>query len=1303
MLMVLGRPGSGCTTLLKTIAGQTHGFFVDACTNLNYQVGVPSKIIHSEFRGDCSYQAESDVHFPHLTVSQTLDIPTKARSFARENQKEEARSRSREFRNAVIAALGLSNTSDVKIGNEATRGISGGERQRTSLAEVLACRTSLQCWDNSTRGLDSGNALNFIYILRSSARWTKASHIVTMYQASQEIFDAFDKVTLLYKGFQIFFGSPRIAKSYFTEMGFSCPERAITSDFLTSLTNPAERIHLVRKGFENLVPQTPEEFSMRWEESENRANLLKDIAEYNKRFPLNQNNLDEYRRKQKFLKDSSLFGKSPYTINFKRQVFLCLNRCFQRLVNDLAPPISGIAGNAIISIILGSIFYNMPEDTSSFFGRGVLVFFTILTNSFTGAFEGVQLWDHRPIVEKHIQFALYHPSAEAVASMLCDLPNKFLLTTFFNIPFYFMANMRRTPSAFFTFYIFAFVSLLTGSMMFRTIGAVSRTLTASIAPGSVFCLMLIIYTGFVLPVPSMHPWIGWIRFFNPIGYAFESLMINEFSGREFACVNLIPQGPSYAQASKSSRTCAIVGAMPGSSVVNGDIYLDLMFNYQKDHLWRNLGVVLAIMVLFCSMYLLATEYISAQRSKGEMLVFRRKHLISRSPPSDQEMEMHTKANRSGMEKSPTVKTLPHLSNTTQAATFVWNSLSYDIHIKGGTKRILEDIEGYVKPGTLTALMGASGAGKTTLLNVLASRATTGVIYGEMHVDSKFEDEGFARKVGYAQQQDIHLSTSTVREALIFSARLRQPRSYTDAEKLEWVDQLIETLDMGYFAQAIIGIPGEGLNVEQRKRVTIGIELAARPELLLFLDEPTSGLDSNTAWSICTLLKKLAREGQAILCTIHQPSGTLFEIFDKLLLLSEGKSIYFGELGLNSRTLIDYFEQHGVRECRAEENPAEWLLEVTEKSKESLTAAWKSSSERESVKKEINSMERILARSTTKSVGVNASEFATSFFYQLWTVTKRNFELDWRSPAYIYSKVALVIGFGIINGFSFYRSENTMTGVQNQVFSIFLIFLLHNNSVQLFMPHFLDSRALYETRERPSRTYSWNVFIISNIIAELPCQTFLAVVQFVAWYYPIGMFRNAFSASQANEQGGLIFLLILSFYLFSSTFSQMLGTVMPDAATGINISSLLISLSLIFCGVLVPPSALPRFWAFVYRANPLTYFVSALVSAGIGGVDVVCAATEVIKINPPDLQNCASYLKEFLGFTEGTLLNPKSNTTCELCPAKHTNTLLKASGIDFDLRWRNCGITFVYTAANILLALGLYWLIRVPRKPSIKKA
>lgn len=220
----------------------------------------------------------------------------------------------------------------------------------------------------------------------------------------------------------------------------------------------------------------------------------------------------------------------------------------------------------------------------------------------------------------------------------------------------------------------------------------------------------------------------------------------------------------------------------------------------------------------------------------------------------------------------------------------------------------------------------------------------------------------------------------------------------------------------------------GLNVEQRKRVNIGVELAAKPELLLLLDEPTSGLDSDTAWAICKLLRKLADNGQAILCTIHQPSGTLFEMFDRLLFLDHGKTIYFGDIGKDSKVLIDYFESRGARVCDRRENPAEWLLEITGSGLGSLSLSqwdheWRFSKERRSIKAGIELIKREILKSQPEKVTQNGrvnggerKEFATSFFTQLWIVTRRNFQRDWRTPSYLYSKLFLT--FGTVSKYSY---------------------------------------------------------------------------------------------------------------------------------------------------------------------------------------------------------------------------------------------------------------------------------------------
>lgn len=150
---------------------------------------------------------------------------------------------------------------------------------------------------------------------------------------------------------------------------------------------------------------------------------------------------------------------------------------------------------------------------------------------------------------------------------------------------------------------------------------------------------------------------------------------------------------------------------------------------------------------------------------------------------------------------------------------------------------------------------------------------------------------------------------TFLQALTFSALLRQPYSVPKADKLAYVEEVIKLLAMQDYADAVVGVPGEGLNVEQRKRLTIGVELVAKPPLLLFVDEPTSGLDSQSSWAVLDLLENLSKAGQSILCTIHQPSAMLFQRFDRLLLLAEGgKPVYFGMFFLFQICILEILKQ-----------------------------------------------------------------------------------------------------------------------------------------------------------------------------------------------------------------------------------------------------------------------------------------------------------------------------------------------------------------------------------------------------------
>lgn len=283
--------------------------------------------------------------------------------------------------------------------------------------------------------------------------------------------------------------------------------------------------------------------------------------------------------------------------------------------------------------------------------------------------------------------------------------------------------------------------------------------------------------------------------------------------------------------------------------------------------------------------------------------------------------------------------------------------------------------------------------------------------------------------------------------------LRQPKSVSIQDKYKFVEEVIEMLGMGEFANAVVGVPGEGLNVEQRKLLTIGVELAAKPKLLLFLDEPTSGLDSQSSWAICKLLRKLADAGQAVLCTVHQPSAVLFQQFDHLLFLAQGgKTVYFGEIGEDSRTLLDYFESNGARACGDHENPAEYMIEVVNNnlnSKGDWHLVWKESSEKQAVEAEIDRIhaEKKNEPEITDRSSCEQDEFAASFTTQLLTVTHRVFQQYWRMPSYIVAKSALSILAGAFIGFTFFQANTTQAGMQNVLFAVFMITSIFSTLVQ----------------------------------------------------------------------------------------------------------------------------------------------------------------------------------------------------------------------------------------------------------------
>lgn len=331
--------------------------------------------------------------------------------------------------------------------------------------------------------------------------------------------------------------------------------------------------------------------------------------------------------------------------------------------------------------------------------------------------------------------------------------------------------------------------------------------------------------------------------------------------------------------------------------------------------------------------------------------------------------------------------------------------------------------------------------------------------------------------------DTHLPTATVREALLFSAMLRQPPSVPQSEKEAWVDKCLQMCGLKDFADAIVG----SLGVEHRKRTTIGVELVAKPSLI-FLDEPTSGLDSQSAWAIVSFLRSLADSGQSIVCTIHQPSAELFEQFDRLLLLRKGgQTVYFGDVGEKSSALIGYFESNGARPCGEAENPAEYILDAIGAGATATTDidwadTWRKSDHASDLVKELDTIHIEGRQRETVSTSAKMSVYQTSWSFQLATLLKRNAERHWRDPTYLIAKLGVNIAAGLLIGFTFFKAKDIVFPRSQAIFMSTIISVPLSNQLQV---PFLDMRSIFEIRERHSSMYSWTAFITSQILVEIP--------------------------------------------------------------------------------------------------------------------------------------------------------------------------------------------------------------------------
>lgn len=837
--------------------------------------------------------------------------------------------------------------------------------------------------------------------------------------------------------------------------------------------------------------------------------------------------------------------------------------------------------------------------------------------------------------------------------------------------------------------------------LFRAIGASFRTFDAASKVSGLVIMVVSVYVGYMIPKPDMHPWFVWLYWINPLAYGFEAIMANEFAGQVIPCVgtHLAPSGPRYTDARYQSCT-GVLGAQPGETFVTGEAYLHSL-SYSRTHIWRNLGIVWAWWAFFVAVTVFFTMRWKATSEGGSLLIPREKARGRHHTPSDLEtLPPQEKTNSGSGSSLRDEKPLEpnHGGLLRNTSIFTWKNLTYTVKTADGPRKLLDDVQGWVKPGTLGALMGSSGAGKTTLLDVLAQRKTDGTIQGSIMVDGRPLPVTFQRSAGYCEQLDVHEAYATVREALEFSALLRQSRDTPREEKLEYVNTIIDLLELHDIEHTLIGHIGAGLSVEQRKRVTIGVELVAKPSILMFLDEPTSGLDGQSAFNTVRFLRKLADVGQAVLVTVHQPSSQLFAQFDTLLLLATGgKTVYFGDIGSDGSTVKQYFGRYGAQ-CPSDSNPAEFMIDVVSghlSQGRDWAKVWLESTEHKQISAELD---RIIATAAASASGTQEekNEFAMSLWDQILLVTHRANISLYRNIDYVNNKLLLHITSALFNGFTFWMVGDSASDLQLQLFALFNFIFVAPGVIAQLQPLFIERRDIFEAREKKSKMYSWPAFVTGLIVSEFPYLCICAVLYYVCWYYTVGFPANSASA-------GATFFVMLMYEFIYTGIGQFVAAYAPNAVFASLANPLLIGTLISFCGVLVPYTQITAFWRYwMYYLNPFTYLLGSMLVFTMWDVPVECKDHELAVFDTPGNVTCAAYLSDFI--TDGwghlaNLLNPDDTSACRVCQYESGKDFLWTLNLkEKSDGWRDAGIVVLFALSSYLM---VYLLMKLRTKASKK--
>ncbi|KAE8976433.1 ABC transporter G family member 37 [Phytophthora rubi] len=1157
MTLILANPGAGKSTFLKALAGKLQD---------NKQTEIGGEILYSGLRGDeidliklVGLVDQMDNHIPTLTVRETFKFADMCVNGRPEDQPEEMRDIATLRTELLLQILGLEGCADTVVGDALLRGVSGGERKRVTVGEVLVGGQSLFLCDEISTGLDSAATFDIVKSMRTWCKTLGGSVIVALLQPTPEVVEMFDDILMVNEGHMVYHGPRTEILDYFQGLGFTCPPRVDPADFLIEVTSG--RGHRYSNGTvpNKDLPVTSEDFN----------NLFCQSAIYKKTDEAISKGFNEHQFEspEDFKKAKSVANlarskeKSEFGLAFVPSTMLLLNR--QKLIWLRDPPLlwGKLIEALIIGLVMGMIYFDV---SSTYYLR--MIFFSI-------ALFQRQAWQQitisfqlRKVFYKQRARNFFRTTSYAIAESVVQIPVNLMVSFILGTFFYFMSGLTRTFEKYIVFFL-VLVSFQHAISAYMTmLSALSPSITVGQALASISVSFFLLFSGNIILADLIPDYWIWMYWFSPISWALRSNMLSEFSSDRYTPVE--------------SKTL-----LDSFSISQGTEYI-----------WFGVIVLLAYYFVFTTLNGLALHFIRYEKYKGVSV----KPMTDTAADEDNVyVEVNTPGAASDGAKSGNGTGLPFTPSN-----LCIKDLEYFVTLPSGEeKQLLRGITAHFEPGRMVALMGATGAGKTTLMDVIAGRKTGGRIVGDIIVNGELKNPAnFSRITAYCEQMDIHSEAATIYEALVFSANLRLPPNFTLEQRMNLVHETLDLLELTSISGAMVG----SLSVEQKKRVTIGVEVVSNPSIL-FLDEPTSGLDARSALIVMRGVQSIARTGRTVLCTIHQPSISIFELFDGLLLLQKGGyTAYFGDLGVDSVKMLEYFASiPGTMEIRPQYNPATYMLEVIGagigRDVKDYSVEYKNSelyqSNRERTLKLAEVSDKFVRHST-----LNYKPIATGFTNQLGQLAKKQQLTYWRNPQYNFMRMFLFPLFAIIFGTTFYQlSAASVKKINSHIGLIYnsMDFIGVINLMTVLEVTCAERAVFY--RERMSNYYGPLPYSLSLFFAEIPYLIVVIILFVTIEYWLVGW----------SDNGGDFVFFMFVFYLYTSACTyvgQWMSALMPNEKVANVAVGALSCLFNLFSGYLLPRPAMKAGYKWFTYLMPSSYSLAALVGVQFGEIQDVIAVT-----------------------------------------------------------------------------------------------